>query len=193
MALAWWARPKLWAGVLVVAGLGWTHHLAFERGGDKARVELADAKAVHSTVLKGLAEKTAAALVEARDKDAQIDRLRDYLAATIQQNEKEARDAQKDFDARVARADARAASLHDQLTTIASAYTGARDKAASAADLADELTATRATAGMLAELLGRCDRRAGARATFADAAHASGGRCERDYDSAQAVTAPRTQ
>lgn len=193
MALAWWASPKLWAGVLVAAGLAWTHHLAFERGGDKARVELANAKATHATVLKGLAEKTSAALAEARDKDAQIDRLRDSLAATIQQNEKEARDAQKDFDARVARADARAASLHDQLTTIASAYTGARDKAASAADLADELTATRATAGMLAELLGRCDRRAGARATFADAAHASGGRCERDYDSAQAVTAPRTQ
>lgn len=187
MALAWWASPKLWAGILMVAGLAWTHHLAFERGGDKARVELADAKAAHAAVLKGLAEKTSAALAEARDKDAQIDRLRDSLVTTIHKNEKEARDAQKDFDARVARADARAASLHDQLTTIANAYTGARDKAASAADLADELTATRAAAGMLAQLLGRCDRRAGARATFADAAHASGGRCERDYDAAKSA------
>lgn len=150
-------------------------------------LRLREVKLEHAVVLRDIANKTAAALVEARARDAQIDKLGKTLASTIKANEKEAQDAQREHNARLARADARAASLHDQLATISGAYTRARDKAASASELASDIAAAHAALGVLAELYRRSDQRAGARAAFADAAHASGARCERDYDAAEAL------
>jgi hypothetical protein len=46
---------------------------------------------------------------------------------------------------------------------------------------------------VLTELYQRCDERTGKIAAFADAAHAAGQRCQRDYDTArEAMTPPRS-
>jgi len=107
---------------------------------------------------------------------------------TIDYNSHEAQIETQKLKARVTAADAASRSLRQQLDAITGAN-AAGNPAGSNADLAAQLTAARSTIGMLADLYGRCDRRAGARAEFADAAHAAGGRCEQDYAAAQQMTA----
>lgn len=179
--------PRLWLAIAAAALLAWSHTSAYRLGGNGARADLAEYKALQAEQWRKQADLTTAALIEARARDAQIDRLGRELATTIATNAEDAIHDQQVHQARLARADAAAASLRDQLSTIASAYAGARDKAIAGADAAADLASARAAAGVLADLLGRCDSRAGARAAFADAAHAAGGRCERDYDAARAV------
>lgn len=53
---------------------------------------------------------------------------------------------------------------------------------------AGDLAAAAQTIGVLADVSGRADRRAGVLASYAEAARAAGLKCERDYD---ALTAPK--
>lgn len=79
--------------------------------------------------------------------------------------------------------------LREQLATITSRY---RTLDATGADStpAGKQSPAGDAIGVLADVLGRADQRAGELADFADRAHAAGLACERDYDSArEAVTA----
>ena len=169
----------LWAWIVAIALLAaW---------GMAQRTQLYAERAAHAQKLAEIAGLTAAALQEARAQDAEIDRLSRALQTTFDTREKEDRHEVQAAAARAAAAESRAASLHDQLRTIARAYTGARDKADDAATLAADLAAARSAVGVLADVYERTDRRAGKIAVFADAAHAAGKRCERDYDAARAA------
>lgn len=167
----------LWARLLAIAALvaavigayaAWTHHQR-EIGRDEIRAEWNAERLEYERVAREESE----------------DNARETARRLKQQ--KENQDVQ---DKELARA-------RDDAARNRNAADGLREQNAVAARqwrdaLADSPTGSQCTAaadaiGVLSELLGRADRRAGILAAYADAARAAGLKCERDYGS---LTAP---
>ena len=108
------------------------------------------------------------------------------LTATIDTNAKEAQRAQSAIAADLYRARAAEHRLRDQLATITGSYRALVAAGADAAAAGQQPPAGDAI-GVLADVLGRADQRAGELADFSDRAHAAGLACERDYDTARAA------
>lgn len=164
--LPWWAKALIVAALLGLAA--WGVHLyndSLREDGrqevraewDKERIELGD---------RALAESESKAKESLRRMEAQ-------------RSNQDAQDRELGA-ARVAAA--RNAADADRLRQQSAS--AARDWAARLADspTAEDLAAAGAAIGVLTDLLGRADRRAGVLASYADTARAAGLKCERDYD-----------
>lgn len=145
------------------------------------KTERAETAAQHAATLKAIADQTA-------DAERQYRAAEQAWRTSI---EKEAQDGQARLD--LARADAgRAHAAADGLRQQLAAYRRAATGAAANPGPAPAGPPAADAIGLLADLLGQLDDRAGIYAAAADAAHAAGLTCERAYDSLAArKTAPQ--
>ena len=150
------------------------------------KAEHAEYKAEQAALWRKQADLTAEAHKLALEADRAAIQREHELTATIELNAKEAKNAQTRIAADRDRALTSERSLRKQLDAIAQRY---RALVAAGADspAAGQQPPAGDPIGVLADVLGRADRRAGVLAAFADAAHAAGLACERDYDSARAA------
>lgn len=164
-----WFSPTRWlvllglAAALAVGYAGWTHHQR-DIGRTEVRAEWAAERA------RQVAVDQAATVANAKETQRRLER------------QKENQDAQ-DKELAAARADAgRNLAAADQLrndnAAAAQRWRAALDHSAAGSDC----QAAGDAIGVLADVLGRADRRAGILASYADAARAAGLKCERDYD-----------
>lgn len=130
------------------------------------------------------AQAQAELLAQARAKDAEITQREQDLAQAIESQTAAAEQAAT-LAADKRDADRAAASLRDQLATIAGAYRRQRDAPDSVATIASQCAPAGDSIGVLADVLQRADERAGALAAIADARGAAGQQCERAYDAAR--------
>lgn len=139
----------------------------------------------HQGVLDGRAEVKAAwsAAVKKQQADALAEAAKN--ARETQRRLKEQQDAQAAYDQSLAqaRADADAAASSEQRlrAQLARYAVAARRRPGDPAPVVNGQTAL-ASPGVLSELLGRADARAGLLASVADAARRAGIQCEREYD-----------
>ncbi len=185
--LAHFFAPRSWSALAWVVAFGLLG-AAFigQRGLTDAEARAhAETKTSHAVVLADLANKTAEAHRLALASERAITGRERELQAIIDRQDQEARHAQIDHQKRIDAADAAAASLRDQLKTISRAYTSQRDAANAAAATAAVGPPAGDAIEVLADVLGRCDARAGVYAAAADAAHAAGLACEGAYDAAR--------
>ena len=149
-------------------------------------VRLAEAKTENARLSAAYAQAEADARQQALEHERAIAAKEQSLTATLEANAKETRRVQSTLTADRDRARAAERRLREQLATITSRY---RTLDATGADStpAGKQSPAGDAIGVLADVLGRADRRAGVLAAFADAAHAAGAACERDYDAARAA------
>lgn len=149
-------------------------------------VRLAEAKTENARLSAAYAQAEANARQQALEHERAIAAKEQTLTATLETNAKETRRVQATLTADRDRARAAERRLREQLATITSRY---RTLDATGADStpAGKQSPAGDAIGVLADVLGRADRRAGVLAAFADAAHAAGAACERDYDAARAA------
>ena len=112
------------------------------------------------------------------------------LTATLDTNAKEAQRVQTTLAADRDRARASERRLREQLDAITQRFGAVHAANANPAAAGQQPPAGDAI-GVLADVLGRCDQRAGILADFADRTHAAGLACERDYDAARAELSRR--
>ena len=150
------------------------------------KTEHAEYNAEQAALWRKQADLTAEAHKLALEADRAAIQREHELTATIELNAKEAKNAQTRIAADRDRALTSERSLRKQLDAIAQRY---RALVAAGADspAAGQQPPAGDPIGVLADVLGRADRRAGVLAAFADAAHAAGLACERDYDAARAA------
>jgi hypothetical protein len=166
-----WAKLALAAALMSALTGGylyWTHH---QRDIGRAEVQLKwDAS---------VSLQRAAALAESESN------ARETLRRIEKQQENQLAQDRKLAQARAdaGRNDAAAGQLRAQLADTARQWRDALDHPATGRECA----AAGDAIGVLADVLGRADRRAGVLAAYADAAHAAGLKCEADYD---ALTVP---
>lgn len=132
------------------------------------------------------AQAQAALLEQARALDAEITSKEQDLAQAIESQTAAAEQAAT-LAADKRDADRAAASLRDQLATIAGAYRRARDSANPASTAASQCAPAGDAIGVLSDVLSRADARAGELAAIADARGAAGQQCERAYDAARSA------
>ena len=175
-ALAW----TIAFGVLGAAFVGQREITA------SVEVRLAEAKTENARLSAAYAQAEANARQQALEHERAIAAKEQTLTATLETNAKETRRVQATLTADRDRASAAERRLREQLATITSRY---RTLDATGADStpAGKQSPAGDAIGVLADVLGRADRRAGVLAAFADAAHAAGAACERDYDAARAA------
>ena len=175
-ALAW----TIAFGVLGAAFVGQREITA------SVEVRLAEAKTENARLSAAYAQAEANARQQALEHERAIAAKEQTLTATLETNAKETRRVQATLTADRDRARAAERRLREQLATITSRY---RTLDATGADStpAGKQSPAGDAIGVLADVLGRADRRAGVLAAFADAAHAAGAACERDYDAARAA------
>lgn len=175
-ALAW----TIAFGVLGAAFVGQREVTA------SVEVRLAEAKTENARLSAAYAQAEANARQQALEHERAIAAKEQTLTATLETNAKETRRVQATLTADRDRARAAERRLREQLATITSRY---RTLDATGADStpAGKQSPAGDAIGVLADVLGRADRRAGVLAAFADAAHAAGAACERDYDAARAA------
>lgn len=149
-------------------------------------VRLAEAKTENARLSADYAQAEANARQQALEHERAIAAKEQTLTATIDTNAKEARRVQTILTADRDRARAAERLVREQLATIASRYRALGTPSANPAAAGQQPPAGDAI-GVLAHLLGRADERAGILAAAADAAHAAGLACERDYDAARAA------
>ena len=149
-------------------------------------VWLAEAKTENARLSAAYAQAEANARQRALEHERAIAAKEQSLTATIDTNAKEARRVQTILTADRDRARAAERLVREQLATIASRYRADGTPSANPAAAGEQPPAGDAI-GVLAHLLGRADERAGILAAAADAAHAAGAACERDYDTARAA------
>ena len=182
----WWAylAAGAIAGALLAGGLQQARVAS-------VKTQLAELRTQHAQLVADAALAKAAAHAEALAIKRELSDKQQALQDTINQQDEDARHAEKQRLAAAAAHTATERRLRDRLDTIA--------RAASAADRVKTIDDSRAAAqretasaasGVLAELLGRCSERAGIVARYADAAHAAGQRCERAYDTAREAMIP---
>ena len=173
-ALAW----TIAFGVLGAAFVGQREITA------SVEVRLAEAKTENARLSAAYAQAEANARQQALEHERAIAAKEQTLTATLETNAKETRRVQATLTADRDRARAAERRLREQLATITSRY---RTLDATGADStpAGKQSPAGDAIGVLADVLGRADRRAGVLAAFADAAHAAGAACERDYDAAR--------
>ena len=141
-----------------------------------AQIDAADTRAATANTLRTIADLTAKAAQAVRDRETQWAKAQEKSADETKTQLTAARaDA---ADARLAgdRLQQRVAALVAS-ARAAAAHPGAQPAVAPAGDTLD----------LLADVLGRADKRAGILAEYADAARIAGAGCERDYD---ALTVP---
>ena len=179
-ALAW----TIAFGVLGAAFVGQREVTA------SVEVRLAEAKTENARLSAAYAQAEANARQQALEHERAIAAKEQTLTATLETNAKETRRVQATLTADRDRARAAERRLREQLATITSRY---RTLDATGADStpAGKQSPAGDAIGVLADVLGRADRRAGVLAAFADAAHAAGAACERDYDSAREAVSAR--
>ena len=175
-ALAW----TIAFGVLGAAFVGQREITA------SVEVRLAEAKTENARLSAAYAQAEANARQQALEHERAIAAKEQTLTATLETNAKETRRVQATLTADRDRARAAERRLREQLATITSRY---RTLDATGADStpAGKQSPAGDAIGVLAHLLGRADERAGILAAAADAAHAAGAACERDYDAARAA------
>ena len=150
------------------------------------KAEHAEYNAEQAALWRKQADLTAEAHKLALEADRAAIQREHELTATIELNAKEAKNAQTRIAADRDRALTSERSLRKQLDAIAQRY---RALVAAGADspAAGQQPPAGDAIGVLADVLGRADQRAGELADFADRAHAAGLACERDYDAARAA------
>ncbi|MDO5288550.1 MAG: DUF2514 family protein [Pseudomonadota bacterium] len=107
------------------------------------------------------------------------------LQALIDQREQEARNAQAEYEKRVADADANTERMRGRLDRITRAYARDCQQANAAAAAAGARPPAGCAIGLLAKLLGETQREAARYAKAADEARRAGMMCERAYDGAR--------
>ena len=188
---AHFVAPRAWSalawtiafGVLGAAFVGQREITA------SVEVRLAEAKTENARLSAAYAQAEANARQQALEHERAIAAKEQTLTATLETNAKETRRVQATLTADRDRARAAERRLREQLATITSRY---RTLDATGADStpAGKQSPAGDAIGVLADVLGRADRRAGVLAAFADAAHAAGAACERDYDAAREAMRP---
>ena len=150
------------------------------------KAEHAEYKAEQAALWRKQADLTAEAHKLALEADRAATQREQTLTATIESNAKEAKNAQTRIAADRDRARAAEHRLRDQLATLVQRYRADGTPGANPAAAGHQPPAGDAI-GVLADVLGRADQRAGILADAADRAHAAGLACERDYDAARAA------
>lgn len=171
----------LWAWMIVVAAMSvsiFAERLSHEK-----------TKVAHAQVIADVATKTAEAHRLAVAAEQQVTERERALAETIESNAKEARRVQANLKADRDRADLAARGLRQQLNELTRRFGAGATPGADTVAAGQQPSAGDAI-GVLADVLGRCDARAGILAAFADEAHAAGLACERNYDAARAALTP---
>ena len=147
-------------------------------------VRLAEAKTENAWLSAAYAQAEANARQQALEHERAIAAKEQTLTATLETNAKEARRVQTILTADRDRARADERLVREQLATITSHYRALGAAGADSTPAGEQPPAGDAI-GVLAHLLGRADERAGILAAAADAAHAAGAACERDYGTAR--------
>lgn len=153
------------------------------------KAEHAEYKAEQAALWRKQADLTAEAHKLALEADRAATQREQTLTATIESNAKEAKNAQTRIAADRDRARAAEHRLRDQLATLVQRYRADGTPGANPAAAGHQPPAGDAI-GVLADVLGRADQRAGILADAADRAHAAGLACERDYDAAREAMRP---
>ena len=178
-AIAW----TLAFGVLGAAFVGQREVTA------SVEVRLAEAKTENARLSAAYAQAEANARQQALEHERAIAAKEQSLTATLEANAKESQRAQSALAADRDRARAAEHRLRDQLATLVNRYRADRAPGTNPAAAEHQPPAGDAI-GVLADVLGRADQRAGELADFADRAHAAGLSCERDYDAAREAMRP---
>ena len=150
------------------------------------QVKLAQAESRIDKLVGDYAKAESDARRQALEHERAIAAKEQFLTATLEANAKETQRAKFAIAADRDRARAAEHRLRDQLATLVQRYRADGTPSANPAAAGQQPPAGDAI-GVLADVLGRADRRAGVLAAFADAAHAAGAACERDYDAARAA------
>jgi len=150
------------------------------------QVKLAQAESRIDKLVGDYAKAESDARQQALEHERAIAAKEQSLTATLEANAKESQRAQSALAADRDRARAAEHRLRDQLATLVNRYRADRAPGTNPAAAEHQPPAGDAI-GVLADVLGRADQRAGELADFADRAHAAGLACERDYDSARAA------
>ena len=150
------------------------------------QVKLAQAESRIDKLVGDYAKAESDARQQALEHERAIAAKEQLLTATLEANAKEAQRAQSAIAADRDRARAAEHRLRDQLATLVQRYRADGTPSANPAAAGQQPPAGDAI-GVLADVLGRADQRAGELADFADRAHAAGLACERDYDAARAA------
>ena len=157
--------PRVWLALLVALGLAY--------GGGRLQQHRADGKSF-------TAERAAAALRASEERNKAVDEARAEEQRRTTEQARIANEATK--HAEDARADARAAGGTADKLRARVAQLVAASRAASNSAAADSSQAAGDPLDVLADVLGRADKRAGDLAAYADATHIAGAACERAYD-----------
>ena len=153
------------------------------------QVKLAQAESRIDKLVADYARAESDARQQALEHERAIAAKEQSLTATIESNAKEAKNAQTRIAADRDRARAAEHRLRDQLATLVQRYRADGTPGANPAAAGHQPPAGDAI-GVLADVLGRADQRAGILADAADRAHAAGLACERDYDAAREAMRP---
>ena len=154
------------------------------------QVKLAQAESRIDKLVGDYAKAESDARQQALEHERAIAAKEQTLTATIETNAKEAQRVQTTLAADRDRARASERRLREQLDAITQRFGAVHAANANPAAAGQQPPAGDAI-GVLADVLGRCDQRAGILADFADRAHAAGLACERDYDAARAELSRR--
>ena len=150
------------------------------------QVKLAQAESRIDKLVGDYAKAESDARRQALEHERAIAAKEQFLTATLEANAKETQRAKFAIAADRDRARAAEHRLRDQLATLVQRYRADGTPSANPAAAGQQPPAGDAI-GVLADVLGRADQRAGELADAADRAHAAGLACERDYDAARAA------
>jgi hypothetical protein len=172
-----------WSVAFVLLGAAFVGQREITAG---VQVKLAQAESRIDKLVGDYARAESDARRQALEHERAIAAKEQFLTATLEANAKEAQRAQSAIAADRDRARAAEHRLRDQLATLVQRYRADGTPSANPAAAGQQPPAGDAI-GVLADVLGRADQRAGELADFADRAHAAGLACERDYDAARAA------
>ncbi len=172
-----------WALAFVLLGAAFVGQREITAG---VQVKLAQAESRIDKLVGDYAKAESDARQQALEHERAIAAKEQFLTATLEANAKEAQRAQSAIAADRDRARAAEHRLRDQLATLVQRYRADGTPSANPAAAGQQPPAGDAI-GVLADMLGRADQRAGILADAADRAHAAGLACERDYDTARAA------
>ena len=172
-----------WAVAFVLLGAAFVGQREITAG---VQVKLAQAESRIDKLVGDYAKAESDARQQALEHERAIAAKEQSLTATLEANAKETQRAQSALAADRDRARAAEHRLRDQLATLVQRYRADGTPSANPAAAGHQPPAGDAI-GVLANVLGRADQRAGELADWADRAHAAGLACERDYDAARAA------
>ena len=175
-----------WSVAFVLLGAAFVGQREITAG---VQVKLAKAESRIDKLVGDYAKAESDARQQALEHERAIAAKEQSLTATLEANAKESQRAQSALAADRDRARAAEHRLRDQLATLVQRYRADGTPSANPAAAGHQPPAGDAI-GVLADVLGRADQRAGELADFADRAHAAGLSCERDYDAAREAMRP---